>query len=104
MYRRHDKHFPVDGVQYKFHKFFNAGSATFTVQGPYGTRSLLIHKPSGGYFDIFMVGGGGGGAVLGGGGNFGAVTMYRFPGGMKPGSYTFYVGDGATDMYWMEQL
>ena len=25
----------------------------------------------------------------------GAVTMYRFPGGMKPGSYTVYVGDGA---------
>ena len=21
--------------------------------------------------------------------------MYRFPGGMKPGSYTVYVGDGA---------
>ena len=49
----------------------------------------------GGYFDIFLVGGGGGGAVLGGGGGGGAVTMYRFPGGMKPGSYTVYVGDGA---------
>ena len=85
---------PVDGVQYKFHKFFNTGSATFTVQGPYGAPGLT-NPPAGGYFDIFMVGGGGGGAVLGGGGGGGAVTMYSFPGGMKPGSYTVYVGDGA---------
>ena len=85
---------PVDGVQYKFHKFFNTGSATFTVQGPHGSPGLT-NPPAGGYFEIFMVGGGGGGAVLGGGGGGGAVTMYRFPDGMKPGSYTVYVGDGA---------
>ena len=85
---------PVDGVQYKFHKFLNTGSATFTVQGPHGSPGLT-NPPAGGYFEIFMVGGGGGGAVLGGGGGGGAVTMYRFPDGMKPGSYTVYVGDGA---------
>ena len=85
---------PVDGVQYKFHKFFNTGVATFTVQGPHGSPGLT-NPPAGGYFEIFMVGGGGGGAVLGGGGGGGAVTMYRFPDGMKPGSYTVYVGDGA---------
>ena len=31
---------PVDGVQYKFHKFLNTGSATFTVQGPHGSPGL----------------------------------------------------------------
>ena len=85
---------PVDGVQYKFHKFLNTGSATFTVQGPHGSPGLTS-PPAGGYFEIFIIGGGGGGAVLGGGGGGGAVTMYRFPDGMKPGSYTVYVGDGA---------